>query len=216
MWTSSPHTQILLKASLSCASLRRTKQWSKWLLRTEVQRWDTCQGPTELRLMGWLTESIWTPRSKSNMQLADMLTKGNFTRDEWDHLLRLLNIMNFSMFSCSHFLSNRKQSVMSKRAQESTSKEGSAVAKPRPMNLVSRNLLSAKKTPLQDSSASDTPVKQEFDHSYVSPCVRKLMRNNNHHPTASSQERRQMTLYLLAPGNWGEVVNLQAQAAPGN
>ena len=33
---------------------------------------------------------------------------------------------------------------MSKGAQESTSKEGSAVAKPRPMNLVSRNLLSAK------------------------------------------------------------------------
>ena len=62
--------------------------------------------------------------------------KGSLTRDEWDHLLRLLNIMNFSMFSCSHFLSNRKQGVMSKRAQESTSEEGSAVAKSRPMNLV--------------------------------------------------------------------------------
>ena len=35
-------------------------------------------------------------------QLADMLTKGNFTRDECDHLLRMLNIMNFSMFSGSH------------------------------------------------------------------------------------------------------------------
>ena len=69
-------------------------------------------------------------------QLADMLTKGSFTHDEWDHLLRLLNIMNFSMFCCSHFLSNRKQSVISKRAQESTSKEGSALAKARPMNLV--------------------------------------------------------------------------------
>ena len=78
-------------------------------------------------------------------QLADMLTKGSFGRDEWDHLLRLLNIMNFS-FSCSHFLSNRKQCVMSKRAQGSTAKEGSAVAKPRPMSLVSRNLLKAKQT----------------------------------------------------------------------
>ena len=56
-------------------------------------------------------------------QLADMLTKGSFTRDERDHLLRLLNIMNFSMFSCGHFLSNRKQKVKSKRAQESTSGE---------------------------------------------------------------------------------------------
>ena len=36
-------------------------------------------------------------------QLAHMLTKGSFTRDEWDDLLRLLNIMNFSISSCSHF-----------------------------------------------------------------------------------------------------------------
>ena len=36
-------------------------------------------------------------------QLADMLTKGNFTRDEWNNLLRLFNNMSFSMFSCSHF-----------------------------------------------------------------------------------------------------------------
>ena len=53
-----------------------------------------------------------------------MLTKVSFTRDEWGHLLRLLNIMNLSMFSCCQFLSNRKHSVMSKRVQESTVKEG--------------------------------------------------------------------------------------------
>ena len=59
-------------------------------------------------------------------QLADMLTKGSFTRDELDHLLRLLKIMNFSMFSCSHisFSRTKKQSAMSKRGHESTSKEG--------------------------------------------------------------------------------------------
>ena len=38
-------------------------------------------------------------------QLVDMLTKGNFRRDEWSHLLSLLNIVNFSMFSCRHFVS---------------------------------------------------------------------------------------------------------------
>ena len=59
-------------------------------------------------------------------QLADMLTKGSFTRDELDHLLRLLKIMNFSMFSCSHisFSRTKKQSAMSKRGHESTSEEG--------------------------------------------------------------------------------------------
>ena len=60
-------------------------------------------------------------------QLADMLTWGSFTRDEWNHLLRFFNIMNFSMFFCSHFsnfLSDPigNQSAMSKRGQESTSR----------------------------------------------------------------------------------------------
>ena len=69
-------------------------------------------------------------------QLADMLTKERFTRDEWNHLLRLFNIMNFSMISCSHFnnfLSDPigKQSTMSKRGQEATSSEGSPMAKPK-------------------------------------------------------------------------------------
>ena len=60
MWTTPPQTQIFLKASLSCTSLKTMKQWSKWSLRAEVQRWDTCQEPTELRLIGYSTESSWT------------------------------------------------------------------------------------------------------------------------------------------------------------
>ena len=34
-------------------------------------------------------------------QLADILTKGNFTRDEWNHLLTLFNISHFSSTVCS-------------------------------------------------------------------------------------------------------------------
>ena len=50
-------------------------------------------------------------------QLADMLTEGSFIRDEWDHLLPMLNIMKLSMFSCSHSsVSNRKQNAMSKES----------------------------------------------------------------------------------------------------
>ena len=33
--------------------------------------------------------------------LADMLTKGNFTRDEWNHLLCLFNMSHFSSTDCS-------------------------------------------------------------------------------------------------------------------
>ena len=59
---------------------------------------------TELRLIGYLTESTWTQRSKSSSltpktQLEDILTKGNFTRDEWNHLLHLFNSRNFSCAS---------------------------------------------------------------------------------------------------------------------
>ena len=34
-------------------------------------------------------------------QLADILTKGNFTRDEWNHLLCLFNLSHFSSTVCS-------------------------------------------------------------------------------------------------------------------
>ena len=91
--------------------------------------------PTELLLIGCLIESIWTPRSKSNTltpktQLADILTKGNFTRDEWNHLLCLFNISHFSSTNCLE--------VMSKRTQENAGEER-VTAKSKPnMNLVSR------------------------------------------------------------------------------
>ena len=33
-------------------------------------------------------------------QLADILTRGNFTRDEWNHLLKMLNISHFGSTAC--------------------------------------------------------------------------------------------------------------------
>ena len=48
-------------------------------------------------------------------QLADILTKGNSTRDEWNHLLFL--------FNSSHFSSTNCLKVMSKRTQEDAGEE---------------------------------------------------------------------------------------------
>ena len=45
---------------------RRMKLWSRWLFKAEVLQWDTSLEPTELLLIGWLIELIWTLRSKSN------------------------------------------------------------------------------------------------------------------------------------------------------
>ena len=79
-------------------------------------------------------------------QLADILTKRNFTRDEWNHQLCLPNIGHFSSTDCSE--------VMSKRTQKDSG-EGRVTAKSRPMmNLVAR-------TPsLVSSSTSVSPVKR--------------------------------------------------------
>ena len=80
-------------------------------------------------------------------QLADILTKGNFTRDEWNHLLHLFNISMFSSASCPE--------AMSKRMQQGTGEER-IVAKSKPtLNLVSRFAASSPTAP--SSSASSRP-----------------------------------------------------------
>ena len=63
-------------------------------------------------------------------QLADILTKGNFTRDEWNHLLNLKNISHFSSTACT--------AAKAKRAQQGSGEER-VTAKSRPMmNLTAR------------------------------------------------------------------------------
>ena len=63
-------------------------------------------------------------------QLAGLLTKGNFTRDEWNHLLNLLTISHFSSTACT--------AAMVKRAQQESGEER-VTAKSRPMmSLIAR------------------------------------------------------------------------------
>ena len=81
-------------------------------------------------------------------QLADILTKRNFTRDEWNHLLCLFNISHFSSTVCSD--------TMAKRSQQDSGEER-VTAKSRPMmNLIAR-------TPsFVSSSTSVSPVKRYY------------------------------------------------------
>ena len=51
--------------------------------------------------------------------LADMLTKGNFTRYEWNYLLCLFNISNFSSTNCSGCQKERKKNQVKKESQQS-------------------------------------------------------------------------------------------------
>ena len=63
-------------------------------------------------------------------QLADILTKGNFTREEWNHLLNLFNISHFSSAVCSAAIAKRFQ-------QDSGEERVTAKSKPL-MNLIAR------------------------------------------------------------------------------
>ena len=82
-------------------------------------------------------------------QVAEMLTKGNCTRDEWNHLLCLFNISHFSSAECSE--------VMSKRTQKDSGEER-VTAKSKPMmKLVSR---CSERTPdVPPSTAPESPGK---------------------------------------------------------
>ena len=90
-------------------------------------------------------------------QLADILTKGNFTRDEWNHLLWLFNISHFSSTDCCE--------VMSKRTQKESGEER-VTAKSKPMmNLVSR---CSERTPdVLASTASESPGKARHESQFL-------------------------------------------------
>ena len=132
-----------------------------WRQRSSDQdeyKWDMVPEPTEMLLIGFSKESIWTPKSKSNSltpkkQIADILTKGNFTRDEWNHLLYLFHISHFSSIKCSE--------VMSKRTQKDSGEER-VIAKSTPMmNLVSR--CSERNPTVLASTASESPGKTRHE-----------------------------------------------------
>ena len=63
-------------------------------------------------------------------QLADILTKGNFTRDEWNNLLNLFNISHFSPTACT--------AAMAKRAQQGSGEEHVTATSRPMMNLTAR------------------------------------------------------------------------------
>ena len=107
--------------------------------------------PTELLLFGRinLDPKIEIKYIRTENQLADMSTKGNFTRDEWNHLLCLFNISHFISIGCSE--------VMPKRKQKNSGEERATAKSEQMMNLVSR---CSDRTPVKLSSlASESPGK---------------------------------------------------------
>ena len=85
-----------------------------------------------------LDQKIQIRYTDTKHQLADILTKGNFTRDEWNNLLHLFNISHFSSTCCTKNFSLISCSTVAKRIQDQKEEER-VVSKSRPaaMNLSS-------------------------------------------------------------------------------
>ena len=81
-------------------------------------------------------------------QLAGILTEGNFTRDEWNHLLCLFNI--------SHFSPPVSSAAMAKRSQQDSGEERVTTKSNPMMNLVARM------SSFVSSSASVSPGKRYY------------------------------------------------------
>ena len=127
-------------------------------------------------------------------QLADMLTKGNFTRDEWNHLLSLFNISHFSSAVCS--------GAMAKRIQQESG-EVRVTAKSRPMmSLIAR--------PRKTRYESQSPLSMQ-DEKYDrtgKPVVCRDTSHERHHRPVENTHTHQATqngilikLGLLKSGN---------------
>ena len=104
--------------------------------------------------LDWLFDRInWTQKIQikyidTKNQLADILTEGNFTRDEWIHVLCLFNVSHFSPSVCSD--------AMAKILQQDSG-EVRVTAKSRPMmSLIARVLSNL------SSSTSESPGKKSY------------------------------------------------------
>ena len=93
-------------------------------------------------------------------QLADFLTKENFTRDEWNHLLCLFNISHFSSTVCSEAMAKKITTRFRRRTSHSKIEANDEIG------LAMQQLVSrcSKKTPdVLLSTASESPEKTRHE-----------------------------------------------------
>ena len=129
--------------------------------------------------------------SDSKHQLADILTKGNFTCDEWNNLLHLFNISHFSSTCCaknSSLISCTK--TMAKRMQEQKGEEIIvAKSKSAAMNLSSQ-------VPTSSSSAKSPIASKSPGILIATGKPESRMRRNSKSDAASSSQVRLQDAYL--------------------
>ena len=117
---------------LYCMCLRTMRQWSRWSLKEGVPTMRHVSRTHKVAL-DWL---------------FDRINLGNFTRDEWNHLLCLFNISHFSSTVCSE--------TMAKRLQQDSGEERVTAKSRQMMSLI------AKVPSNVSSSTSVSPGKKSY------------------------------------------------------
>ena len=124
-------------------------------------------------------------------QLADILTKGNFTRDEWNNILLLLNISHFSTTCCaknSRLISCSKK--MAKRMQEQKGEERIVGnSRPTAMNLSSS-------VPASSSSAKNLITSSDLGKLVAVGKRASKTRRNSKPDEAPSSQMKLKDVYL--------------------
>ena len=213
-WITWPQTQLLLNVKRSCAFLKTSKLWSTWSSKAESPTMRHVRRTHRVAL-DWLFERInLDPKIQikyvdTKNQLADMWTKGSFTRPSSSIVEHpeFLDVLFAAIFFQTEGRASELRKAQLKKVRPWRNRDGWV--------LVPRNFLSAKESPPQDSSASNSPGNQELDQNYVHRAP------GNWCETTKTQQHilksgDKMTFCLRAPGHWCGVVNLQAQQAAGN
>ena len=96
-------------------------------------------------------------------QHDDILTKGNFTRDEWNNLIKLFNISHFSSVCYSqNFSSTNCPETMAKRMHQGLGEERIVATSKPTLNLVSHAATS--------SSTVQSPIPSKSPGTLRAPC----------------------------------------------
>ena len=96
-------------------------------------------------------------------QLADVLTKENFTRDEWNHLLCLFTISLFSSAECSEVLSKGHKKIQVKKVSQRNRNQCWIWSRDATKRLLPCYLLLHQKNPVKTRHESQTPVSPQTE-----------------------------------------------------
>ena len=194
MWTTSPRTRILLKASFSwtCGEdgaviqmiIRKRRPTMRHVPRTQRVAFD------------WFSDRILFD---AKIQIKFVDTKKNNARTCWPKVV--VHVMNGTIFHCWRTWISRclpAAIFFQTEGRVSCPRELRKARQKRVRQWRNRDrwiwcqgtFLSAKKNPSARSGCFEQPRNQELDQSHVSSSARKLVRNNNQDPTMYSQERR--------------------------